>query len=478
MQVLVLEASTTSAKAMVYDGEKGVLNTISVPYPAGVNVVSEQSAQGVMDHLLTVGSKAAAGYHIGAVTLSGTWHSLMLTDADMNPITMNMTWAYMEGAAIASEIRKDQALTHKLYHKTGCMVHAMYPAYKLKYVKQKQTLPQDFRITFQSDYIFYRLTGDWSVSRSIASGTALLNTHKLEWDDEILAQNNISPFQLPLVRPHTYTAPLLGSAAEKLGLKKGIPVAVANSDGSLNQIGAGALKPGIMTLSVGTSCAIRMAFDRPVIPEKPSTWCYYAPGKWLSGAATNGGTSCVDWFMKHLSAGKSFAEMEALMPVNSLDYPVFLPFIYGERCPGWRDDRLGSFQGMKGSHGAGHMYLAVLEGILFNLYHCYKILTSVGGTPTAVRVSGGILNSPFWTSMLSDILQREISCPNMKEASMMGAAAIGLHILGQLENLEDFDVDKGKVYSPNPKMENFYNNRFDAYLNYYDKDSAVLPNAK
>ena len=40
---------------------------------------------------------------------------------------------------------------------------------------------------------------------------------------------------------------------------------ITGPDGALNQVGAGAMGEGVMTMSVGTSGAIRMATDNPYI---------------------------------------------------------------------------------------------------------------------------------------------------------------------------------------------------------------------
>lgn len=39
-----------------------------------------------------------------------------------------------------------------------------------------------------------------------------------------------------------------------------------------------------MTLSVGTSAALRMISARAAVPDLPSLWCYYAPGSYITGA--------------------------------------------------------------------------------------------------------------------------------------------------------------------------------------------------
>lgn len=123
-----------------------------------------------------------------------------------------------------------------------------------------------------------------------------------------------------------YTALLKAGreAAEALGIKSGIPVVPVHPDGDLNQVGAGALTPGIMTLSVGTSAGIRMAFNKPVLHEKGGTWCYYAPGRWLCGSAISGAANCVDWFSKKVHGDRlGFAELEREIESSVGEPPVF-----------------------------------------------------------------------------------------------------------------------------------------------------------
>nr|WP_122012938.1 FGGY-family carbohydrate kinase [Maliibacterium massiliense] len=471
MAILIMEASTSSAKAMVYDAARGVQRVVTEAYPASVSDVATHDALGVFDAMMAAGKACAQGYAIDCVSLGGTWHSMVMLDEAMQPTTRCLTWAYTGAAATAAKLRQDEALTAELYGRTGCMVHTIYPAYKYLSLKARDALGGGRYVAGQSDYNFYRLTGNWWVSHSMASGTALLNTHSLAWDEKMLALTGLTPDCLPQLVTHEQTAPLLADMAARLGVPAGIPVVSPHPDGALNQVGAGAMAPRVMTLSVGTSAALRMAFDRPVLPAKPGgTWCYVGPGKWLCGAATSGATNCVDWFVKTLLGKQySFDELEQMARDVQGDYPVFTPFLYGERCPGWRDDALGAFDALSGAYGPGHMYRALLEGILMNVYHCYTMLTEVGETPAHIRVSGGILKNAFWTQMLADILQCDIECADMEQASMLGSAALGLHVVGQLDDLGAFDPGKNTVVHPNPAMKEHYQKRFARYLVTYNK---------
>lgn len=148
----------------------------------------------------------------------------------------------------------------------------------------------------QNVYNTYRMTGKKLVTECVASGTGLMNIYNKKYEPELLRELGISESSLPEIIPYDRIYPLAKEPASVLGLKEGTPVIPSNSDGGLNQIGVGALKKGVMTFSVGTSGAIRLTTEAPIIPEEPSTWCYLSPKSWLSGAATSGACNCIDWF--------------------------------------------------------------------------------------------------------------------------------------------------------------------------------------
>lgn len=131
---------------------------------------------------------------------------------------------------------------------------------------------------------------------------------------------------------------------------------------------------------MGTSGAIRLTTEAPIIPEEPSTWCYLSPKSWLSGAATSGACNCIDWFKETFAKAETYSNLETGFKEDS-GRPIFLPFVFGERCPGWNDDRRGIFENLNASCSVQDLYKAVQEGILFNLYQCYETLTAVNGIP-------------------------------------------------------------------------------------------------
>ncbi|MCF8020459.1 MAG: hypothetical protein K9L62_13830 [Vallitaleaceae bacterium] len=468
MLALIIETSTTSAKAMLYDSQDRIIDMLIEPFPLTISNMSTQDAQEVYKFSMAVGRKIAQGKKVDIISISATWHSILLCDHNMTPITPTYLWSYTGAEQVVINIQKDKELTKELYARTGCIPHANYPLYKLMHLKELGYNTREAYILGQGSYTFYKMTGQRMVSRSMASGSGMLNIHTLDYDDTILNLIGIDRHQLGQLCNHTDIQALNSEAANLLGIKSGIPVIPTQPDGALNQVGAGALSNGVMTLSVGTSAALRVTSSSPVLNENANIWCYTTPISWLSGAATSGACNCVDWIKSEMFPPElTYKDIEEQMTLINKP-PIFLPFLFGERSPGWKDDKKGGFFELSNHTTSEDMYLAVLEGVLFNILQCYKILVDHNGKPSKVILSGGILNSKFWTQMCSDILQVELECSDVDQTSMLGAAVLALEVSGEIKDIKDFKTEKGITIYPRKAYKEIYEKKYAEYEYWYN----------
>ncbi|MFU0832177.1 MAG: Gluconokinase [Oscillospiraceae bacterium] len=467
MEILVLEASTTSAKAMLYHTKDGTFEMKVQEYDK--NIKNSDTAENVYLQVMAIGKKLLAGRtKVDMIALGGTWHSVMLCDANMVPQTPVYLWNYTGASELCRDLRKDRNFVYQYYQRTGCMVNAIYPLFKLEMLRRQGWKLENYLIVSQGTYHTYRMTGKRVSTKCLSSGSGLLNIHTREYDPQILDEFGFHAEQLSQLVEYNETFPLNDEAAKLLGLQSGIPVIPTNADGGLNQVGVGALEKGVATFSVGTSGAIRLTTDRPILPKNPSTWCYLSPKSWLSGAATNGCCNCVDWARTgFFPQGTSYREIENT-EIDCEAVPVFLPFLYGERCPGWNDDRQGAFLGLLPQHKSVDLYHSVLEGVLFNLYHCYRILADVNGEPKEIKVSGGILRSPLWTQMCADIFNRTLTIDNVDQGSLLGGAVLAMELLGEIQDARNYRPSVVDIIKPNPNQAELYRKKFQRYLEYYD----------
>lgn len=480
--VASLEVSTSSAKCILFCSDRGLLYEAASRYPEDVADGPSQDPDGMLrcalDVLRQTAEKAdALGVRIEALGLTGTWHSLLALDAQRKPLGRISTWADLSGTSCVAPLRSDEGFVKWFYHTTGCMVHAMYPVWKWYSLKRRQPelVAQTRFLSSQLEYVFEALTGCARVSRTIASGTGMFDINALDWSEDVLHIAGIRRDQLSQLEEAFYTAPMRPSIAERVGLPSGLPVTVGCSDGAMNQLAIGALNTGIMSMSVGTSGALRTVCLEPRIPRTPSTWCYYfIDGRRLAGAAVNNACNCVDWFLHSCVSEQldphTYARFsEGAASVDRAEAPFFLPFVFGERCPGWSESRKGGFVQVKASHEKLDFYYAILEGIIFNMRQCYDILVELSGRPDQVVLSGGIVNSETWMQMAADIFARELVATGAAHDSAVGGALVALEAVGgpEVGIIGGYKPSVVKSVEPRADAVKLYEKRYSRYLELY-----------
>lgn len=467
MRILSLEASTSSAKAMLYDTKTGESRLESEPFPAGISRSDgTQDAQAVFALTASAGKRVCAGGKVDLISLVGAWHSVLLCDDAMRPVTPVYSWEATHAKGICSRLREDQSYVERYYQQTGCMVNAIYPYFKLLFLREQGMRLKDYYILGQGSYITFRLTGRRAVSDCMASGSGLLNIHTRRYDAAVLEDLGVREENLSPIHRYDQTLPLSEEGAALLGLRPGIPVIPACSDGGMNQIAIGGYRTGAMSFSVGTSAAIRLSTEKPVLPKRPATWCYLSPVGYMSGAATSGACNCISWYKDAFLSGMSFAQIEESF-FGPRDTPVFLPFLFGERCPGWDDARRGVFAMLGPEHGPIELYRAVCEGILFNVYQCYQRLIQENPVDPRIILSGGILNSPGWTQMCADIFAHAMEIPENQQSSLWGGIVLGTMLL-EGEDAADRMLGQCRVIEPDMSRHAAYMQKYQAYLRAYE----------
>lgn len=452
---------------MVFNTRHGVVSICDKPFDKRISDSATQDANGGFDAMTECGRLACekAALICDAVVIVSTWHSLLLCDRDSKPLDRLLLWSDLSSTLAVQKFIKVPNFAHDFYKRTGCIAHATYPFFKYAYLKETKSLDENVQLYAHGEYIFNRLTGIRVVPKNIASGSGFFNLNTKTWDADILKIAGVNASQLGTVCDETFAAPLSEDGAKALGILKGTPVFSGGADGAMTQLGCGAVRNGVMTVSVGTSAAMRIVCDEPLLPEEMTTWCYYlSAGKYIAGAATNGACNCVNLFRNE--SGLQFNELDALLDeINFENAPVYLPFIFGERSPGFHNKAYGGFVTHGGS--LAQRYYAVLEGVLFNLYQCYLPLVAINGIPNEIRLSGGILNCRYWLQMFADIFGRQIQISEQQHASLLGGAKLVANALGEGINGEIWNVKR--IISPNIDKQLFYKERFCKYLECYSK---------
>ncbi len=265
----------------------------------------------------------------------------------------------------------------------------------------------------------------------MASGTGLFDQDGLAWDRPLLAEAGIEPEHLPPLDD----APAPGLrpewAARWPALAR-VPWFPGWGDGGCGSLGSDCAGPDRIALNVGTSAALRLT--RPGAATLPrGLWRYRIDGaRTLVGGATSEGGNILAWLRANLplpdDAGLDAALLERPPDGHGL---TALPFLAGERSPGWRADARATITGLTLATEPLDIAAALLESVALRLSIVHERLAHLAAPDHVVVASGGaLLRSRAWTRMIADAFGRPVTLSHEPEASSRGAALRVLEALG------------------------------------------------
>lgn len=450
--IIGLDIGTTAAKVSAFGIGSTWRHTVVREYPLlhpkpGWEVQDPQVILAAVLDSLGECVRESGAATVVAISVSSAMHGLIGLDIDRKPLTPLLTWADSRAWQEARELRLSDD-DHVLHRTSGTPVHSMSPLVKLVWFAHHDphTASRVGLWVGLKDWVLMALTGTVATELSSASASGLLDLSTRDWNPDALELAGIEEDQLPPVLPTTAALGLTKSVAMRVGLPTSTPVVLGAGDGPLGNLGTGALTPGVAGLSLGTSGALRMIVDRPVVDPGGRLFCYaLTDDAWAIGGAVSNGGVVVRWtgdvFGKDLlraSDGESVdAEMLSLaasVPAGS-DGLMMLPYLLAERAPLWDPDLPGAFLGVRREHTRGHFVRAAVEGVALQLSTILTELDRIEPV-TSIRATGGVFRSPVWRAILAGVLDRPIVVTGGAEGSALGAAALGLYALGRADTLQ------------------------------------------
>ncbi len=465
--VLGIDVSTTATKAVVLDAAGAVLaiGTSAYGFDQPHPLWSEQDP-----HLWWIGATEAIGRAMAAagvgradvegVGLTGQMHGLVLLDAAGEVLRPAILWNDQRTAAECDEIRETVGKA-RLVAITGNDALTGFTAPKLAWVRghEPEVWARVAHVLLPKDYVRYRLTGDYALDKADGAGTILFDLAARDWSPVMLEALGIDPAWMPpTFEGPQVTGVVSEAAAEATGLRAGTPVMAGGGDQAANAVGVGAVVPGRVALSLGTSGVVFATTDRPLFePEgRVHAFCHAVPDRWHMMSVMLSAAGSLRWFRDAIAPGVEFGDLvddAATVPAGS-DGLLFLPYLSGERSPHPDPLARGAFVGLTLAHDRRHLTRAVLEGVAFGLRDGLDLMTSAGmAAPTQIRASGGGTASALWRQILADVLQAEIATVSTTEGAAYGAgllAAIGAGWFPTVEAATDAVVVATPTAAPGP----------------------------
>jgi gluconokinase len=450
--VIGVDMGTTATKVIAYDASGAVHASASESYPLRQPEpgAAEQDPDEIVDAVRAAVRSVVGdldGASVAGLSFSVAMHGLIGLDGEGRPLTPSYTWADTRASEQADRLRQE-GLALPLQKRTGTPVHPMSPLVKLMWLNtvRPELTERVAHWVGVKEYLLRAWCGELVTDHSVASATGLLSLETLDWDDEALGLAGISRDQLPRPVPtRTVLDGLRPDVADDLGLPAGIKVVIGASDGPLANLGLGAVHPGQAACSIGTSAALRVITDRPIVDEQGGLFCYaFVPDRWVVGGALNNGGVVLSWVRDALApdlgdtlddeTAKVLTELAAQAPAGSAGL-IMLPYLLGERAPHWSSLPRGAYIGLTRAHRREHLVRAALEGVCLQLALVLDSMCSAGIEVRELRATGGFARSAMWRQLLADVLGVPVHFPRGHEGSSFGAALLGMEALGIVDSL-------------------------------------------
>jgi gluconokinase len=476
-KVLAIDIGTTNVKAAIFDENGKTLSLARTEVP--LHSPAPNSAVQKLDELYNATIKSvrnavsqAKNAKVNVIAFSAQMHGLGAIDDKGREVLPLVTYLDTR-PAVAIEKLEEIVNPRELYENTGCPPLFTYPLAKLVWLSlTRPNIMREARwFVSAKDYVIYKIFGEPYIDESVMSGSQLLDIQRLKWSDLALSSAGVDEGKLPhLCDGEGVLQTLPKHVADSLGLGEDIPVVLGASDGALHSVGLGAFRRGLLALNIGTSGAIRSLSKAPLIDKSKDMrfFCYYIGyGLRLPGGAINNAGMGLRWFRDEFGQSEiAAAKVMNEDPYNLLtkqaekvdataEKLLILPFFSGERFPVRDPYARGVMFGLTLRHGKAHLIRALMEGCLYTLKWIYDAMVENGVEGKAIRTGGGGARSALWRQIQADVFGLPVEKTLVEDASLLGAAMMGLVAIGAYKSLEEAGKNMIKVEDiKHPNMEN------------------------
>ena len=462
--VLAVDVGTSSVRAGVHDAAgrtvRGTLAQVAYPWDVGSNgsvrldpAVLHDAVGRTLDE--SVGRAGPLAGELVAGGISCFLHSIVGLDDMGRPVTPVLSWADTTSAPAAATLRGrlDPAGTHA---STGAPIHSTYWPARILHLRTE--FPTAVRWVGYPELLAQLLTGRQVVSRSMASGTGLLDRASGGWSGSLLAELGVGEDQVARIADDdSVVGETNGEAAVRWPALAGVPWFGPWGDGPCSNVGLEASGPTLAALVIGTSGALRAVMSDPAPPVLPGLFAQRLGSGSVMGGQLSEGGGLLAWARSLLGASPGSLETRAgLLEPDSHGLTV-LPYLAGERGLGYHDSARCSIVGLSAATDPVALYRALLESLALSVAAVDERLTAALGSAPRIIASGGALTaSPLLSGIVADALGRSIAVDPDPEASLRGAALLALRGTGNGPVPAGGPAREVRVHEPDPERTSAY----------------------
>ncbi len=431
-----IDSGTQSTKAILLDASSGeVIAGASRSYDLIEGLPAGHKEQNPADWISAVretikevlDSATVDRGHVRGIGVSGQQHGFVALDEKYQIVRAAKLWCDTSTSPECEEIISRLGGLEETIEAVGNGVPAGFTASKILWLKKHE--PQNYArlrcVLLPHDYINFRLTGRTVMECGDASGTALLDVRNRKWSQAAIAaiDPRLSQMLPSLIESDEIAGKIRPELASEFGLSEEVIVSSGGGDNMMGAIGTGNVRPGIVTVSLGTSGTIYACSTHPVIDPRGEVAAFCdSTGRWLPLVCTMNVTVATEMVRErfNLSHGQMSDAAASVPPGN--DGLMLLPFFEGERTPNIPDGT-GVYFGLRDrTFSIAHFARAAMEGATLGLNYGLNRMRELGIEPREIRATGGGSKSSVWRQILADVFNAEVVCVKNEEGAAAGAA--------------------------------------------------------
>ena len=436
--ILALDQGTTSSRVILFDREQNILGVsqkeFTQIYPRegwvehdAMEIWSSQYAV-MMEVIAQSGVDPA---DIAAIGITNQRETTILWDKETGrPIYNAIVWQCRRTADIVDGLLAD-GLGEHIRKTTGLVPDAYFSATKIKWildhVEGARERAERGEILFGTvdSWLVWKLTGGAAhvTDYTNASRTMLYDIHKLDWDDTLLKALDIPRAMLPEVRSSSE----IYGYAEIQGVK--VPIAGIAGDQQAALFGQTCFEPGDAKNTYGTGCFLLMNTGEEPFESKNGLITTIAVGLngkvqyALEGSVFVGG-AVIQWLRDEMRFFAESRDAEYYAQKVSDNGGVYMvPAFTGLGAPYWDMYARGAILGITRGTKREHIIRAAQESIAYQVADLVRAMEADTGLPlNSLKADGGASRDQFLMQFQSDIIDREVRRPAIRETTALGAA--------------------------------------------------------
>ena len=495
--VVGIDVGTTGSKAMVFDLAGNIIGKgyreykLDEPKPnwveVGAQFIVDITFEAVKD---AVDDAKVPAEDIKAISFSVNRSSFCLIDENLDVIDDKViVWLDSRAESVMEEIN-EKISPERRNEITGMPGYNIFAAAKYYWVKKNE--PETYAKT--KYFASVDTLAMWGfgcdeilAETSNASVTGLLDVRTLDWSEELCTALDFDLAKFPkLVPPGSVVGAIKEDVAAKTGLAVGTKIVAGSGDQQLSAMGAGVIRDGAASLTIGTFGLLAVGLAKPdfaslagmMIPSSPILGVFEVEGPQVSGA------TCYRWVrdticQEQIDEGESTGvDPYILMERDYVDKSVpgsngviFYSALFGSGYPTWDTNATGMFLGLRNTHTKADMVRSVMEGITLEARHILDSMLSAGvQMEDVITLTGGASKSAGWCQIVADIFGLKIRTLDVPDAAVLGAAGLAAVGAGLYENVGEVVakmVRFDKVYEPIEANVETYNKTFQTYKDAY-----------